>query len=741
MRYTQIKPLAEQTLTEINMSPGGLRKLASRINAKAGMEFEMIVPNAVDGRSDDDEMEPDYDRDERCTSIEDAAIFFADSEFSSRRDISQLESNMQDDFDAWQSEKMGNDWQEHGTDYLEDYIKNNEFDMDAAREAAADDVRENNPDLSENSEEFAKLVTRHTREKLAEVTQDSWDSQDRNYDYAREEFEEEKRDEYSESDWLDDTGRDNMSDIERRYEITWPYLIGSDTGNAQSIEDIADEFSGAIGRPVNHSTQYHGAKRTLDGYVVEPDGSLEGNDIGDGGLEFVSPPLPVAELLSDLQKVKEWATQRGAYTGADNGTGLHINVSVADWEGNMEQLDFVKLAILLGDDYILKQFERQANAYCMSALGLVQKAVNADASATAKLLTQMKSHLNAGASKLIHSGMTSKFTSINTKSGYIEFRSPGGDWLNDKFDLIEPTLLRCVVALDAAVKPELYRQEYQKKLYKLLSPSTDEYGKMIKEFSDYVAGVGGAPEEVVKNFRRAALATLQNQRAAAAAGQDTPLRQAQQRAPDSGRTRYSLANEDGTTISVYDARDLEDARSYFIDQFGDDTNSAQYKLFQTGQGLPAVPLFAAPAADPGAAYRQYTVQDRSGYSMLITANSALAAQHQALTMFPDRFREVVSVLLYEPRGQTPSAPIPGSTIDLQQQRVAAARAADTAHQTASSGQQWNIMMGDQQVFTITAATQGEANRAASNWLSQRSPEFNQHHAGQEVEVLPVQDNQ
>ena len=728
MRYNQIKPLSEQTLTEINMSPSSLRKLASKINAKAGMEFEMIVPNAVDGRSDDDEMEPDYDRDERCTSIEDAAIFFADSEFSSRRDISQLESNMQDDFNDWQSEKMGNDWQEHGQDYLEDYIKNNEFDMDAAREAADDDVRENNPDLSENSEEFAKLVTRHTREKLAEVTQDSWDSQDRNYDYAREEFEEEKRDEYSESDWLDDTGRDTMSDIERRYEITWPYLIGSDTGNAQSIEDIADEFSGAIGRPVNHSTKYHGAKRTLDGYVVEPDGSLEGNDIGDGGLEFVSPPLPVAELLSDLQKVKEWATQRGAYTGADNGTGLHINVSVADWEGNMEQLDFVKLAILLGDDYILKQFERQANTYCKSAFSLVQKAIKDDAGAASKLLTQMKSHLNAGASKLIHSGTTSKFTSINTKTGYIEFRSPGGDWLNDKFDLIEPTLLRCVVALDAAVKPELYRQEYQKKLYKLLSPSTDEYGVMIKDFSDYVAGVGGAPEAVVKNFRRAALAKLQDQRAA---GQDTPLRQAQQRAPDSGRTRYSLANQDGTTISVYDARDLADAREYFIDQFGDEANSARYKLFQTGQGLPAVPLFATPAADPGAAYKQYTVQDRSGYSMLITAVSPTAAQNQALSMYPDRFREVVSSVLYEPRGQAQATPIPGSTLDLQQQRAAQA-------QQAARTQQWNIMMGDQQVFTITAATQGEANRIASHWLSQRSPEFNQHHAGQEAEVIPAQ---
>ena len=28
-------------------------------------------------------------------------------------------------------------------------------------------------------------------------------------------------------------------------------------------------------------------------------------------------------------------------------------------------------------------------------------------------------------------------TSINTKDGHIEFRSPGGDWLGDNFDQIE----------------------------------------------------------------------------------------------------------------------------------------------------------------------------------------------------------------------------------------------------------------------------------------------------------------
>ena len=667
MRFHEINSLTEQTLTEINMSPSNLRSLAAQINAKAGMEFEMIVPNAAgDNEESDNDLEPDYDADENTRDIDSIISFFHDGDNNGRNEVNRLQSRLQDDYGDWMHEKMSEDWQENGQLFLEDYIKNNEFDMDAAKEAATNDIKETNPELPEHSEEFANQVNRHAYNKLSEVAEESWDSHDSNYDYAREEFDDEKRDEFDESEWLADAGLDSMSDIERRYDIMWPHWtsVSNNYSGGRSIEEIADDFSGAIGRPINHSTKYHGAKRTTDGYVVEPDGSLDGDDVGDAGLEFVSPPLPVAELLSDLQKVKQWATKEGAYTGEKNGTGLHINVSVDGWEGNMEQLDFVKLAILLGDDYILKQFERQANTYCKSAIGLVQTEIAKNPAAAAQLLNQMKSHLNSGASKLIHTGTTSKFTSINTKTGYIEFRSPGGDWLNDKFELIEPTLLRCVVALDAAVKPDLYKQEYLKKLYKLLLPAGSK--DTMAYFAKFVAGE--IPQSALKSF----------------------VRQAQ----------LERKNLKGGTIAT--AATVDDT-----------------------------------AANPGAAYKQYTVQDRSGYQMLITANSALAAQHQALSMYPDRFQEVVSVLLYEPRGQA-TTPVPGSTIDLQQQRAAAARASNDAHQAAASGQQWKIMMGDQQVFTITAATQGEANRAASNWLSQRSPEFNQAHVGQEVEVLPVQ---
>ena len=68
--------------------------------------------------------------------------------------------------------------------------------------------------------------------------------------------------------------------------------------------------------------------------------------------------------------------------------------------------------------------------------------------------------------------------------------------------------MRFVVALDAACDPQKYRQEYLKKLYKLLTPviNSGTNPDSIKIFADYVAG----------NFSKASLIAwireLQNER-------------------------------------------------------------------------------------------------------------------------------------------------------------------------------------------------------------------------------------
>jgi len=467
-----------EDLFEITMSPSSLKKLSAQTGALAGMEFEMCVPN-VEG-NDDGDQEPDYDYDESCRSIEDAVQFFYDGDFNGRRDVERLRERMQNDFSEWLDDKIYQDWERNGEEYLEEWVPNNV------------DESEWNPEGLEGEERQEAL-----EEFIANLHANPGSSD------AFDEYREENQESYDESDWLDDEDIDRMSSIENAYSMNWPHWTNPGRGES-SIEDVADSFRDAVGRPILASTSYHSGRverpsaRNLQ-YIVEPDSSIDVDDNDDQGLEFVSPPLPIEELLSDLNKVKAWADKTGCYT--NDSTGLHINVSVPGWSGDLSQLDYVKLALLLGDEHVLESFGRAGNTYCKSAMGKIQKAVKQNPDKAEELLERMRQGMDQLASKAIHSGVTDKYTSINPKNGYIEFRSPGGDWLNDNFAEIDNTLRRFTVALSAAVDPEAYRKEYLKKLYKLLDVNSEK--DPLSYFAKYAAGTGFSPT-VLKSFIRQA---------------------------------------------------------------------------------------------------------------------------------------------------------------------------------------------------------------------------------------------
>lgn len=502
MRYKEIIPPTQ--LDEITMSPTNLRSEAKKIGATAGMEFEMIVPGITEPS---DETEEDFDQDERIDSFRDIENFFNAGDMNGPRQVDRFVQSLRDEFSDWAMERVSDQfYSRDGREYFEEHIED-DFDKETARETAEEEITEANPDLEKDSEEFSDLVDERISELKKEWFEEEWDNQGRLFDSARESFEESAYDSLDESDWLSSNGYRYMSDLPyRQNDVEWPHFTQNETET--DADTVAASFEEAIGRTVNVSNSYHG-KRVEGEYTVEPDGSLSPDDSDDAGLEFVSPPLPLDQMLDDLNKTVVWAKKYGCYT--NKSTGLHMNVSVPNY--SRQNLDFVKLALLLGDEYILDQFGRLSNGYAKSALGKVKGIIQQNPEKAASALETMKSALASEAARVIHSGSTDKYTSINTKTGYIEFRSPGGDWLDADIPKLENTLLRFVVALDAACDPEKYKQEYLKKFYKLLEPSMDEYGVMVKNFSDYVTGVGGAPETVVKDFRRAALASLQKSNA------------------------------------------------------------------------------------------------------------------------------------------------------------------------------------------------------------------------------------
>ena len=467
MRYQEFN-LTEDELFELKMSPTNLSKMAKNIDARVGMEFELIVPD-FEGEQDDPDMEPDYEVDESFPTgrgwRREVVNFFrgGDSPNSTsyiERQLTELEENFYGWFD----------------DESENFINSNEG-QERALEIAADNVDE---DDYETTEQYEAAL----REYI-----------DRNDDQIRDRLLDEYREDMD-SHWeryLEEEDLTTMSEFGSAYNLEWPYWTQSeyDGGGGASIDAVADDFSDAIGRPVNAASSYHGARREAGHYVVEPDGSLQGDD-GESGLEFVSPVLTVPEMLEDIDKVAKWASRAGAYTNSS--TGLHMNVSVPD----QANLDYVKLAMFLGDNYILEQFGREGNTYCKSALNKIITTARGDPGRVEEMMRQFQGGLSELASKILHTGSTEKFTSINNREGWIEFRGPGGDWLGDDLGPVKNTLLRAVVALDVATKPEEFKQEYYKKLYKTLSQGQED--DSIQYFARYAAGE--LPQSALKAFVR-----------------------------------------------------------------------------------------------------------------------------------------------------------------------------------------------------------------------------------------------
>lgn len=523
-----------QRLDEIMMSPRALRKEAMDImGALVGMEFEMYVPDVSGG--DDVELEPDYDMDERADSFDSIIDFFSNDDgggYNSARQLRRLRQALEDQYQEWCDEELKREWKEIGKEVVSDFIANDIWDEGDAILDALNDMGLSDEEISAAMEagegysglagEFSGRTVSNTNEsarnnyKIARhkatlafqsLVDESWENEDDNFDNAYDEW---KDDQVlpDESDFLSDQNYDYMSAIENHFDVSWPWF--RQMGGENDFSQVADSFHKALGKNVKHGDDYHSVRRDKTSYILEPDGSLdEPNNDNDKGLEFVSPPMTIADMLIDLAKVKKWADYNNCYTNSS--TGLHINISVPNF--SIDKLDFVKLALLLGDEYVLRNFNRYGNDYAPPAIEKVKQNILNRAEDAEGLLQSMHTGLSQLASKAIHGGHTNKYCSINTKDGYVEFRSPGEDWLGENFEKIEATMLRMVVALDAACNREKYQQEYAKKLYKLLTHQTTgrradtgelqqkpdmNQNDIITVFSQYSAGK--LPKAALKSF-------------------------------------------------------------------------------------------------------------------------------------------------------------------------------------------------------------------------------------------------
>jgi len=460
MRYDQfkIKPtgrtLSEQELDEVAMGTKALQtfvKSPAAQGMRAGFEAELIF-SGLGGDSDDYEPEwvNDYDMDERANSIDEIIDFFQNGEFSdlSDRAAQNLRSKMYEQYYDWASDKMHEDWAVDQDDYIKNWIRENE-------------------DVSEISEE-----------ELDQRVEEAMQNHNSDYESAFEEYNDEwQNDNTDESAWLRDLGVRYMTDAENEWGIPWPHMHDENEGyggdgefNEANAERLAGELESDLGVKTTVSGGYHSARRDTETWIFEPDSSLEPSESGDMPVEIVSPPMPLAQALEMMPKFFAWAESNGAY--ANKSTGFHMSVSMPEHEG--EKLDYVKLALFLGDEYVLEQFGRAANTYARSAISKIRdqasRGLAEDTTRADQALELMRHHLGQLATRaLAQPSGFGKYTSINPKDNYIEFRSAGGsDYFRD-IDKIQNTLMRYAQATAIAMNPEAEKHEYAKKLYKLLT--------------------------------------------------------------------------------------------------------------------------------------------------------------------------------------------------------------------------------------------------------------------------------
>lgn len=227
---------------------------------------------------------------------------------------------------------------------------------------------------------------------------------------------------------------------------------------AQSILKPAVEQ--AMGAKVTVFSEYHERDKNLTDWYIEPDGSLNPED-EDSAAEIVSPPLPAMQAITDLKNFYGMAQQLNLYT--NESTGLHINVSIPG------DLDVLKLAVFLGDQYVLQQFGRSDSGYAKSVMGNLNK------NAPSKNVIQTRSRFSSGPTKELNikalqdivKNISGEHTaSISNNGKYISFRHAGGAYLQN-YNQVYNTIGRFIRAMIIASDTALYKKEYLTKLGKL----------------------------------------------------------------------------------------------------------------------------------------------------------------------------------------------------------------------------------------------------------------------------------
>ena len=314
-------------------------------------------------------------------------------------------------------------------------------------ELAAEYIRENpSSDYGEQFEEY--VVDLVTEDPPPETLEAAWDA---------------VTEQYTIDDYIRDV-HDSLPDF-----LTYHGLEESPAGGISEV--AAQIYDGWIENNSAFTNYDYGPYHSTSGttlWRIETDSSLDEYD--GQGAEIISPVYSTPrEMLSEMRSLFEWLDDQEVVT--NKATGLHVTMSMA---GTLDHApNRVKMAVMLDDPHLLKQFDRLGNNYTRSQLRSITQMAQSVSQGDFDTLKDLEELLRDGV-------MTDKMTSMNFKrkinddgNQLIEFRIGGGKNYHHMHKQIQDAVVRYATTMQLGYDPDAYRREYATKLLRLLSKAQD----------------------------------------------------------------------------------------------------------------------------------------------------------------------------------------------------------------------------------------------------------------------------
>ena len=470
VRKFKLREQGPEQIFEINFNRKNIAQQALNSPIKCGFEAETVFTEVQDRGGDDDEWLYEYN----WYDIED---FIRDQEGSGSVDT------INEAYREWIYEKA---YDLEG-DIMQDIVADRKEDEDELNDFVEAMLDED--DIEAYKEEELAGMDDEQKEEFEDWDFIAWGRQ-----YA----EEQREDEYIE--WLEEKIRDNGEALELAVESaeedndmdqwasneygSWSSCLGehgiylyNENGTGDGVNEVGDMLrnwatdNSKVSDDVE-SGEYHSSYGTNnDFWRVETDSSIETD--GGTGAEVISPVYDTPkQMMEEMKSLFEWFQKENVETNSS--CGLHITMSL-DSE-DKEEINPVKLAVLLGDKYLLSTFGRANNSYAKSQIESLKKAAQELKSnpENTKTIKNIESIIGKGINR-------GKFSSINFKdqtdsqtgNQLIEFRIGGGNDYHLNFDTAAKAVIRYAETLRAAYSDAIYNKDYAKALFKLIN-SLDE---------------------------------------------------------------------------------------------------------------------------------------------------------------------------------------------------------------------------------------------------------------------------